>query len=95
MPRMFIEIQDEKKDATYFLEWSTISDAPNSQVVDNLVDFEDMYYKLGYQDFSGDIQRLHEMGVSSPYYTLDELLECSDDIETREQLIEFCRLVLI
>jgi len=88
MPRMFISVQDNDK--TYFLEWSTISDAPNSQVVEEK-DFPDMYTRLGYSDFAGDLERLNETGVSSPHYTIEELLEMSDDIETEEELLEFCR----
>ena len=90
MPRMFIKLDDKKKKTSYFFEWSTISDAPNSQVVE-IEDFEFMYHQLGYSDFINDMQRLNKTGVSSPHYSLEELLEMSDDFDTEEKLLEFCR----
>ena len=95
MPRMFISVEDKEESKTYFLEWSTISDLPNSKVVEEK-DFPDLYQRLGYYDsqFAGDLERLNETGVSSPHYTKEDLLECSDDIETEEQLLEFCRTFL-
>jgi hypothetical protein len=91
MPRMFIKLEDKEMKKTYFFEWSTISDSINSQVVTSETRFAFMYEMLGYGDLAGDTQRLNETGVSSPFYTLDELLECSPNFNTVDKLLKFCR----
>ena len=94
MPRMFIKLEDKEKDQTYYFEWSTISDSINSKIANGFGAFFFMYNTLSYTDFEGDLKRLKETGVSNPHYTLDELLECSDDFNTVEELLEYCRTVL-
>ena len=88
---MFIKLEDSEQNQTYYFEWSTISDAPNSQVVTDFGAFFFMYNQLGYTNFQEDLKNLKETGVSSPHYTLEELLECSDDFDTVEKLLDFCR----
>ena len=90
MPRMFIKLEDKKNKTAYFFEWSTISDSVNSQVVTE-DQFKFMYDQLGYTNYQEDLKNLNETGVSNPHYTLEELLECSDDFTSKRKLMVFCR----
>lgn len=84
MPRMYVKIKDENN-KEYFFGWSTISDSVSSDVMDKETFNENV------QLTDEELKRLDETGVTNPYYTLDELIECSDDFPTFEELLSYCK----
>lgn len=86
MPRMFIKLEDKKTKKEYFVGWSTISDSINSDVMDA------ESFKKNVTLTDEQQKSLDETGCSNPYYTIDELIECSDDFPTKKSLLEYCRI---
>ncbi len=75
MPRYIVKLTD--KDKSWYLEWSTIVDAPVTHGMD-LEEFR--YYYLeeyGQQELSkldNRLERVEKHGISGSCYTLDQLL---------------------
>jgi hypothetical protein len=76
MPRFIIKLTDKHND--YFLDWSTIVDAPITYGMDEeefLKYHLEEYGKNESQDAPQRIKRAKETGTSSLCYTLDELID--------------------
>jgi hypothetical protein len=84
MPKMFLKLEDKKRKKTFFVGWSTISDSVNSEIMD------EEYFKKNVTLTEEEQKSLDETGCSNPYYTIKELLECSDDFPTKKSLINYC-----
>jgi hypothetical protein len=84
MPRMFIKVENKKTKKEYFVGWSTISDSVNSDVMDA------ESFKKNVTLTDEQQKSLDETGCSNPYYTIEELVDCSDDFPTMKALIEYC-----
>jgi len=105
MPKMFIKVEDVKEGRTYFFEWSTISDEPNSDAVEGEKDFETLHWTLKAnlcknkaewkKLFKEDLANLNEGNVSNPDYTRKELLDCSDEYKTLKSLVAYAKANLI
>ena len=84
MPKMFLKLEDKKRKKTFFVGWSTISDSVSSEIMD------EEYFKKNVTLTEEEQKSLDETGCSSPYYTIEELLSCSDDFPTKKSLINYC-----
>ena len=84
MPRMFIKVENKKTKKEYFVGWSTISDSVNSDVMDA------ESFKKNITLTDEQQKSLDETGCSNPYYTVEELVECSNDFPTMKSLIDYC-----
>jgi len=101
---MFMKVEDVKEGKTYFFEWSTISDEPNSQAVET-DDFVELHYELRAKNFKSrdewaksfaeDMSQLGATNVSHPDYTRKELLDCSDEYRTVKSLVEYAKANLV
>lgn len=102
MPKYIIKLKDEKNNKDYYMEWSTIVDAPLTYGC-SIEDFK-RYYKnkygvSGLSDLDARLERVEKTGTSgySPFDDLDNLLSCNRagenettiDIETI--LERYCR----
>lgn len=105
MPKMFMRVKDNKSKEVYYFQWSTITDEPNSEVV-NANDFVELHYALesekyatgddGWaEQFANDMIQLSKTNVSTPDYTRAVLLACSDNYKTVKSLVEYCRTNLV
>jgi hypothetical protein len=102
MPRFIIKLHDEKFNKDYYLEWSTVCDAPITYGC-SLEEFEEYYRaeygRVGYSDLEERLKRVEEKGISAhpPYDDLQSLFEYNraGDGEThldKEGLLEkYCR----
>ena len=98
MPRYICKLKDNKTNVDYYLEWSTIVDAP----VTFGVDFEEFkeYYLQKYGvssicDFRKRMEIVNTKGCSSPdYNNVEEIVSCNragfkeEDI-TLDQIVEW------
>lgn len=84
MPNMYLKVEDKKKKKTFFVEWSTISDSVNSEIMDTET------FEKRVTITEEERKLLNETGCSSPHYTIKELFECSDDIRSMKALINYC-----
>ncbi|HLO91527.1 MAG TPA: hypothetical protein VK172_10225 [Lentimicrobium sp.] len=101
MPKMFIRVQDKKEKKEYFFEWSTIVDAPVSEVVEGKEQFKKLYHKERRGIFPSDevyshalvdvLERLTKRNISVPTYTRTELLSASDEFHTVKDLLKYCK----
>ena len=84
MPRMYIKLKDSKTKKQFFMEWSTISDEPNSPIWD-----EDTF-KKNVQLTDEEQTSLDKIRCSNPYYTVAELISISPEFNTQKQLLKYC-----
>jgi hypothetical protein len=102
MPRYILKIHDEKFNKDYYMEWSTIVDAPVTYGC-SLDEFKD-YYKIQYgengmRELDDRLKRVEEKGISAhpPFDNIESLLEynrAGEDESTldKEGLLEkYCR----
>lgn len=100
MPRFIIKLSDEITGKDYYIEWSTVVDAPVTYGV-SLEDFKE-YYKNEYgnngmKGFDSLIEETNKSGTSSPYYNLQSLLDYNragenDKTLDKESILEkYCR----
>lgn len=100
MPNMFMSVKNNQTKKVYYFQWSTISDDVNSDVV-NADGFVELHHRLcadkfknsgeWAEAFAKDRIQLGKTNVSNPDYTRAELLVCSDNHDTVESLIEYCK----
>ncbi len=86
MPRMFIKIESEKTKKEYFVGWSTINDSVNSHVMDADT------FKKSITLTDEQQKSLDKTGCSNPDYTIEKLIDCSDDFPTMKLLTEYCEI---
>jgi hypothetical protein len=101
MPKMFIKVKDKKTKQWYFVQWSTISDEPNSLAVNNEKDFEALHHRLLASQFKNepewrfrledDLKTLKRHHCSNPHYTVNELLSASDEFKKIDDVVEYCK----
>lgn len=100
MPRYIVKFQDKQNNKDYYLEWSTIVDAPVTYGM-SLTEFKE-YYKIKYgleglKDLPERLQRVETNGTSAHNYDLDELIADNragkDETElSMEEIVEdYCR----
>ena len=98
MPTYICKFQDG--DNCYYLEWSTIVDAPVTSGM-SLEEFQN-YYKENYgtkglEDLPFRLHRVEERGTSNPYESLDSLISFNragenESYLTKEEIIQkYCR----
>lgn len=101
MPRYIVKLHDDKLNTDYYMEWSTIVDAPVTYGV-GLDEFKryyrDQYGEDGMRDFPNRMRRVDEKGTSSELdNSADELIRYNragknETSLTKEELLEqFCR----
>ena len=103
MGRFIVKLTDEKDNNDYYLEWSTVVDAPVTYGMS--LEYFKEYYEVQYGTYSlpqleERLKRVEQNGTSGrpPYDNLNELLEYNraGDNEThldKDGLIEkYCRL---
>ena len=80
MPRPIIKLTDPESGMAYYLEWSTVVDAPVTYGM-NLIEFkthyESEYGAAGMRDLDERLSRVQASGCSSHRFDLDELIECN------------------
>lgn len=79
MPRYIIKLDDKKLNRSYYIEWSTIVDAPVTWglTLDELKDYYQSQYGLnGMEGFDQMMLRVEQKGVSAypPFDNLNSLL---------------------
>jgi len=92
MPNFIVKLTDKKAKIDYFVDWSTIIDAPTSEPMT----LEQAKAELK-KRFKGSvvegvkaINSLIKNGVSSPYENLKDVLWCSD--HSKKELLEiYCK----
>lgn len=102
MPTYIIKIHDDKFNRDYYMEWSTVVDAPVTYGC-NLEEFKEYYRseygRKGIEELNERMKRVEEKGVSArpPFDNLESLLEynCAGKNETcldKEGILErYCR----
>lgn len=102
MPRYIIKIHDDKFNRDYYMEWSTVVDAPVTYGC-NLEEFTEYfrneYGRQGMEGFDERIKRVEEKGISAypPFDNLESLLELNQAGEkgiclSKEGILErYCR----
>ena len=102
MPKYIVKLKDEKFNKDYYLEWSTIVDAPTTYGC-SLDEFKD-YYKSRYGEegisqLDDRLKRVEETGTSGhpPFDDLKDLLSCNragedeTEIDLEGILERYCR----
>lgn len=91
MGRFIIKITDEKFNKDYYMEWSTVVDAPVTYGLD-LEEFKEYYKeeygKSGMNDLNERLERVEKTGSSgiAPFGKLEDLLELNRAGENEETL---------
>jgi hypothetical protein len=100
MPRYIVKLTDEKTNTNYYLEWSTVVDAPITYGM-SLEEFND-YYKeeygnSGLEQLAARMERVEQKGTSSMLdASADEVISFNragdgETCITKEQIIQkFC-----
>jgi hypothetical protein len=98
MPRYIIKLTDQ--DESWYLEWSTIVDAPITYGL-SLNEFKDWYLeeygRKGYEELADRLKRVEKTGTSCLISNLEDVLSCNragpkETELTKEQLIDkYCR----
>lgn len=102
MPRYLIKLIDEKdNNKSYYLEWSTIVDAPvtfGMSLEDFAKYYQEEYGRHGMLDFEQRVRRLEEKGTTCPHdKNVDETISGNragkNETElTKEEIIDwYCR----
>lgn len=104
MPTHLIKIHDYQTDRDFYLEWSTIVDAPitwGMSLEEFTLYYRQKYGTAGMRDFPNRMARTEERGCSMPFYHLDNTLDAilrTYDLnrpkvgDQREYILEnFCR----
>lgn len=91
MPKFIVKLTDKKTKIDYYLNWSTIVDAPTSEPValKDAMEYllESFVSKgLGIKAYNN----LIKTGCSSPYYSANEVIEGSD-MSLDDLLDTYCR----
>ena len=102
MPRYIVKLNDPQDNKDYYLEWSTVVDAPITYGL-SLAEFhgyyQEEYGRMGMQDLSQRMERVEQKGCSSLLHdNADDLISGNHAGEkgeelSKDQIIEkFCRL---
>jgi len=92
MPSYIIKLTDEKDNKDYYMEWSTIVDAPTTYGVDLdkfKENYKDEYGKSGMGELDQRLDRIAKHGTSArDGTTVRELISCNRAGENEECLTE-------
>ena len=85
MPKMYIKIQDKNTKKEYFMQWSTITDTPYSDVMDEKT------FKKEFDLTEEEEINLDKTNCSNPFYTVAELVDCSNEFKNQKSLLQYCK----
>ena len=100
MPRLIVKLHDKQTNQDFYMEWSTIVDAPVTygMPLDAFINYyRDEYGKSGINDLPTRLERVKKNGISSYIGTLSSLLsinqagENGKHLSIEEILDNYCR----
>ncbi len=91
MPNFIVRLTDKKTKIDYYVNWSTIVDAPTSEPFTFAKAKKEIIKNFGRKvEAHRAIESLTTKGVSSPYEDLKDVLWCSG-YSMKQLLNDFCR----